>query len=134
MKLLLDTHILLWTLSNSQKLSQTARLLIEDPENEIFYSIVSPWEVEIKHQNHPDRMSADSDAVVRYSDISGFHLLPVKPEHIARTGRLVRKEHVPEHRDPFDRMMIAQAAQEGMLLLTHDERIAEYTEPCILKV
>lgn len=134
MNILLDTHILLWTLSNDPKLSDTAKLLIEDPDNEIYYSVISPWEVEIKHLNHPDRMTADSSVVIRYCRISGFHILPIRPEHISRLGSLVRKEHTPEHRDPFDRMMIAQAAGDGMIFLTHDERISEYTEPCILKV
>ncbi len=72
MKILLDTHILLWTLSNDVKLPDKARKLIENEDNEIYYSIASLWEVEIKHLAHPDVMSVSAKEVAKYCEESGF--------------------------------------------------------------
>ena len=134
MKLLLDTHILLWTLANDRRLSPRARLLIDNPGNDVFYSIVSPWEVQIKHQLHPDRLEIGSEKLEEYCTASGFHRLPVQVEHIHALGSLERQPNAAPHRDPFDRMMICQASVEGMLFLTHDTRLTEYTDPCIMRV
>lgn len=134
MKLLLDTHILLWTIVNDKRLSLRARRLIDDAENGIFYSVVSPWEVQIKHRLHPDKLRIGAKQLVEYCTASGIQCVPVKAEHVYSLDELERQPGVPAHKDPFDRMIICQATAENMLLLTHDDRIAEYTAPCIIPV
>ena len=98
--------------------------------NDIYYSIVSLWEIQIKHMAHPKEMSIDAGEIERYCDESGFHHLPVRRVHVESLARLGEPEGI-RHRDPFDRMLIAQALTDGMLLLTKDSRIAQYDEPCI---
>lgn len=134
MKILLDTHILLWVLADSKQLPAQARLLVEDQENSIYYSIVSPWETEIKHLAHPDKLTFGAEAVERYCKESGFIQLPIKMQHINHLSQLGQVEDALPHKDPFDRIMVCQAAVEGMLFVTHDPKVASYSEPCILKV
>ena len=82
MKLLLDTHILLWTLTNDPKLSAKARKFLENEENEIYFSIISLWEVELKHLAHPDQMTLTAVELIDYCQQSGFQLLSIHESHI----------------------------------------------------
>ena len=134
MKVLLDTHILLWALSNDRRLPERAKRLIEDAENDIFYSIASLWEIEIKHLAHPDAMSVSSKEISEYCQQSGYEKLAIKENHIFAMADLKRDEGVPPHKDPFDRMLICQALAENMMFVTHDSLIPGYREPCILAV
>ena len=134
MKILLDTHILLWTLSNDAKLPEKSKKLIENMENDIYYSIVSLWEVELKRLAHPDTMPVSARQLAKYCEQSGFPMLPVRKEHIFVLDTLKRPQDAPPHKDPFDRMLICQAAAENMLFVTHDSLISGYEEPCILFV
>lgn len=134
MNLLLDTHILLWALSNDTRLPEKAKLLIENAENEIYYSIISPWEVEIKHQAHPDAMPISAEEIVKYCKQSGFMMLPINEKHVFAMANLTRRKDAPPHKDPFDRMLICQATIENMLFVTHDSLIPWYNVPCILAV
>ena len=118
MKLLLDTHILLWWLDANPLLPQGAIGLIRDPENTIFVSAVSLWEIWLKQSlgklrlpaNFLERLAAES-----------FESLPLTA---AQTRRVAEMEWV--HRDPFDRMLVAQAQVENLVLLTADEVLAAY--------
>lgn len=134
MKLLPDTHVLLWTLANDARLPESARRLIEDEENDIYYSIISPWEVEIKRLLHPDQMTVTAEQLVEYCKKSGFYRLLVRESHVLNLGKLHRSKDEPSHKDPFDRMMICQALGEGMLLITHDRLLAGYNESCVMCV
>lgn len=134
MKVLADTHILLWALSNDARLPEKAAKLIENEENEIYYSIVSLWEVEIKRLAHPELMPLGAKQFAEYCEMSGFHRISVKEKHIFALESLKREEKAPPHKDPFDRMLICQASTENMLFVTHDSLIAGYEEPCILTV
>lgn len=134
MKILLDTHILLWTILNAPQLPETARKLIENEENEVYYSIISPWEVEIKHLLHPDQLALSAEELMGYCEESGFYRLPINAAHIMNLHKLHRPEDTPPHRDPFDRMMICQAMEENMLFVTHDKLLADYHEPCVFIV
>ncbi|MBR4703397.1 MAG: type II toxin-antitoxin system VapC family toxin [Oscillospiraceae bacterium] len=134
MKILLDTHILLWALTDDPHLPSKARRLIENPDNTVFYSIVSPWEVEIKRLAHPKEMALGAEELVGYCAESGFHCLPVREEHIFLLGSLQREPLSPPHRDPFDRIMVCQCASDNLLFVTHDALIAGYTDPCIFFV
>ena len=129
MKILLDTHILLWTLTGSKKLSRKAKDLITDPDNEVYISIISPWEVELKHNKHPDRMPIDSSTLLQYCKRADFSYLSIRPHHIAQLSTLDSTIHA----DPFDRLLICQAKSEGMTLITCDNLIAQYNESFILK-
>ena len=134
MKVMLDTHILLWAITDDPKLPIKARKLIENPDNEIFYSIVSPWEVEIKKIAHPAAMPIGAKELVRYCIESGFQRLPIREEHIFLLGSLERAPGTAPHHDPFDRIMICQCMSDDLIFVTHDTLIPGYNEPCIFAV
>ena len=130
MKILLDTHVLLWTLMGSKKLSRKAKDLITDPDNEVYISIISPWEVELKHNKYPDRMPIDSSTLLQFCKHADFSYLSIRPHYIAQLSTLDSTSHA----DPFDRRLICQAKSEGMTLITCDNLIAQYNEDFILKI
>ena len=134
MKILLDTHILVWYFEDNAKLSQKARNLIEDDYNEIYYSLISVLEIEIKHTAHPDRLSLDGEKFISYCQKLGFIQAPLGVEHVLEIKNLIRKETTPPHRDPFDRLMLCQAIVEDMKFMTHDKRIAEYVTTAVCKI
>lgn len=134
MKLLLDTHIVLWALADNAKLPGKARLLIEDEGNDVFFSAASAWEVSIKHAAHPDRMRISGLDFMDYCFRAGFIELPVFGRHVEVLETLRRGEGAGSHNDPFDRIMISQAKVDKMLFLSHDSLIANYEEDCILPV
>ena len=134
MKLLLDTHIVLWALTDDPKLPAIARRLIEDESNDIYVSAASAWEVSIKHAAHPDKMLIDSTAYIGYCIDAGFRQLPISHVHVSVLETLQRPEGSPQHNDPFDRIMLAQAKFEEMLFITRDALMADYNEPCIMTV
>lgn len=134
MKILLDTHILLWALSNDERLPEKARELIENEENEIYYSIISLWEVEIKHLAHPDAMPVSAEEIWEYCEQSGYQKITIKENHIFAMGELKRERDASPHKDPFDRMLICQASVENMIFVTHDSLIPGYNKSCILAV
>lgn len=120
MRLLLDTHVYLWALAGDPKLSPAARILIKDAE-EVYVSSASIWEASIKIGL--GKLDADVDQLVNEIEACGFRELPVRSSHAARVCTL------PDiHRDPFDRMLIAQALCEPLRLLTADRLLAAYTE------
>lgn len=134
MKLLLDTHILIWALADDPKLPQKARELILNESNELYASAVSLWEVTIKHTLHPSELSYSGKDFYDACARAGFELLPVKVEHILVVESLHRNENAPPHKDPFDRLLIAQAKNEDMTFVTHDTLLPGYGEPCIFSV
>ena len=123
MKLLLDTHILIWFFDKDKKLSPTATDLISDPNNEIYFSTLSIFEINWKLKTRPDKIPH-----------GGFKCLSLELNHVLAFESLERKEGKPLHRDPFDNLMLAQAVAEDMTFITHDEHIAEYDCNNILKV
>lgn len=134
MKLLLDTHILLWTLNDDPRLSEDAREWIDREDSEIYYSVISPWETEIKYSLHPEMIRTTGEELIHYSDEAGFRCLPLSQRHIGVLPTLRRKDGTPDHKDSFDRIMIAQAKKDGMLFLTHDRLLSGYEEKCIIIV
>ena len=122
MKLLLDTHTLLWFIAGSASLSAYARSLIEDAANEKFVSIVSIWETAIKVSIGKMSLSAPFDILFPHQlEVNGFDLLPVKVEHTFLVTTLPF-----HHRDPFDRLLIAQAIEEKMTLVSVDNVFDDY--------
>ena len=124
MKLLLDTHLLLWAANEPERLSKNVRALIEDRENDILFSAASLWEVAIKNSRGRKDFQADAGVLRRALLDIGYSELPITGEHAATLERLPLI-----HKDPFDRMLVAQAEYEGVTLLTRDRRISEYPGP-----
>ena len=134
MKVLLDTHIILWALTDSEKLPPKAREIIVDSNNEIYYSLVSVWEVAIKYLTHPDRIPISETKLLDYCKQADYSQIAITENHILKLKTLQRPENAPKHNDPFDRILIAQAKSENMFFLTHDSLIPYYNEPCVLLV
>lgn len=118
MKLLADSCVLVWWLGNPAALSKTAREAIAAPENEVFFSAASVWELGLKIRKGKLRMPGDFPAVLA---ADGFAPLSVTADHAARSLFLP-----PIHEDPFDRLLVAQALAEGLVFVTRDGRIRDY--------
>jgi len=122
--LLLDTHVLLWWLADSPRLSTQVRVLIRDPKLAVWVSAASVWEIAIKKSlgklDAPDDLSG---AIAAYN----FHPLPIEMSHALAAGALPRL-----HEDPFDRMLVAQAKIENLTLVTADQRLAAYEASVLL--
>jgi PIN domain nuclease of toxin-antitoxin system len=123
-RLLLDTHILLWAASEPHRLPAEARELLSDPANALAYSSASLWEVAIKAGLGRADFRADAALLRRGLLDNGYEELPVTGVHAAAVAGLP-----PLHRDPFDRMLVAQALTEGLLLVTADPAVAAYPGP-----
>ena len=141
MKLLLDTHIALWAVTDSPKLGPVARELILAPENTIHVSTATLWEIAIKYALNKGRtggaggvpghgdMPVSSVRAAELFTLSGYQPLPIEWAHTEAVSALPT---VKTHADPFDRMLIAQARAEAMLLLTRDAAVADYGVPVML--
>lgn len=126
MNLLLDTHVALWAITDHPGLSLNARILIESPKTSVWISVVSLWEIAIKHALNRGGMPISSQEAALYFRESGYQLLSIETEHV------IAVEELPlHHRDPFDRMLVAQALIEPMRLLTHDSAMARYSDTII---
>ena len=134
MRILLDTHILLWALENNPKLPERAYQLISDETNELFFSTASVWEITIKHLAKPDKMLISGEDLAHLCEQAGYNALPILNQHVFQLNTLKRPENAPPHHDPFDRMMIAQAKAEKIIFMTHDALLPDYSENCILYV
>ena len=134
MNLLLDTHIAIWALNDDSALSEKARKLILDPDNTIYYSAVSVWEVLLKHARRPDNIPFDETDFSEGCREAGFLPLGLSDKHILTVRTLSRPEGAKEHKDPFDRLLLAQAKAENLFFLTHDELIPGYGEKRVIPV
>ena len=134
MNLLLDTHVLIWALNDDPQLSEKARGMILDPDNAVYYSVVSIWETSIKHTSHPEDLEFSGKELSGFCQEAGFLPLEMKDKHVYALETITRPEKAPRHNDPFDRMLVAQAKAENMTLLTHDSLIPYYEEKCIISV
>lgn len=124
MKVLLDTHLLLWTAGQSRRLSAKARNLINNPENELLFSPASLWEVAIKRGLGRKDFQVDSRLLRRGLLDNGYTELPIISYHVVAIESLP-----PIHKDPFDRILVAQATVEGITLLTTDSLVGQYPGP-----
>ena len=134
MNLLLDTHILIWTLNDDPRLSKKAKNLILDRNNTVYYSVISIWEISIKHANHPEHIEFSGKDLSGFCEQAGFLPVDLCDEHVAALETIIRADGAPPHHDPFDRMLIAQAKTENMAFLTHDALLPYYQEKCIIPV
>ena len=134
MNLLLDTHLLIWALNEDPRLPEKAKEMLLDPDNAVYYSAVSIWEIAIKHANHPDNVTFTGKELSQYCQEAGYLPVEMRDKHVYALETLSRAEGAPPHRDPFDRMLIAQAKAENLSFLTHDSLLPYYEEPCIILV
>ena len=134
MRILCDTHILIWYLSADERLSEKAHSLLGDERNTVYFSLVSVWEVAIKHGRKPDKLTLSPKDFVRYCEEQDFIEYPLYERHIFTLDTLSRPETAPEHHDPFDRLLLSQAKADGLTFLTHDTLIPYYNEPCVMSV
>lgn len=127
MRLLLDTHVAIWAVAASRKLSQATKALIEDAHSDVYVSICSLWEIAIK--STPGRSSLAPiplpDAIMLFEN-AGFSLLEIKTEHLLQVANLP-----PIHGDPFDRLLVAQALCEPLRLVTSDKTLVAYSDTII---
>jgi PIN domain nuclease of toxin-antitoxin system len=124
MRVLLDTELLLWAASEPKRLPAAIRRIIEDPHNQPVFSAASLWEVSIKSGLGRADFRADARVLRRGLLDNGYEELAITDEHAVAIGNLP-----PIHNDPFDRMLVAQSATEGILLLTADPIVARYPGP-----
>jgi len=124
MKLLLDTHLLLWAAGKPRRLSKQARTLIDNPDNELLFSAASLWEVAIKRGLGREDFKVDARLLRRGLLDNGYSELPIISDHVVATESLP-----PIHKDPFDRILVAQATVEGVTLLTLDSLVSQYPGP-----
>ncbi|MEO7010031.1 MAG: type II toxin-antitoxin system VapC family toxin [Caldimonas sp.] len=124
MKLLLDTHVLLWALGDVKRLSLNVRRQIEDPDNDVLFSAVSIWEIAIKSSQGRSDFSIDPRVIDREARVAGFAELPISAGHALAVQGLPS-----HHRDPFDRLLIAQALTEPAWLYTSDKLLVRYEGP-----
>jgi PIN domain nuclease of toxin-antitoxin system len=123
MRILLDTHVLVWAIAASDRLDAETVQTISDAANEVLFSAASIWEVAIKYQLGRPDFSYEPDQIVRAAGRIGFIELPVRAATAAVVATLP-----PLHRDPFDRLLIAQTITEPAILYTADARLAAYSD------
>ncbi|MEA2727694.1 MAG: hypothetical protein QOF70_2169 [Acetobacteraceae bacterium] len=122
MKLLLDTHALLWVRGEPERLKADTRRVLADDDNAVFVSVVSLWEIVVKCRI--GKLQADIATIIaRMAPESKIQLLGIKPQHLIALNSLPFRE---QHRDPFDHLIIAQAISEGMTLVTQDQNAPLY--------
>jgi len=123
-KLLLDTHLLIWAAMFPERLSEAARALVNDPRNELLFSALSIWEVAIKSVLRRESFQVDPRLLLRGLLDNGYTELPVTSRQAVNIDALPLL-----HKDPFDRLLLAQAISEGIILLTADAQLAQYPGP-----
>lgn len=131
MRLLLDTHLLLWATYSAGRLPPRARAMLLDPDHSFAVSVASIWEIAIKRARNrgaPGDMPVPADEALELAEAAGFTMLPVLPAHAVAVERLT----LIDHADPFDRLLVAQAMTEPMHLLTHDRKLAAYGDHILL--
>jgi PIN domain nuclease of toxin-antitoxin system len=120
-KLLLDTHLLIWAAADHPSLPDEARTAIEDADNTLYFSVASIWEIVIKSALGRDDFQVDARVLRRNLLDAGYEELSIEAQHAFQVAALP-----PLHKDPFDRLLVGQAMAEGIVLLTHDDQIKQY--------
>jgi PIN domain nuclease of toxin-antitoxin system len=122
-KVILDTHVLLWAAGRPEKLSESARDLLSSPQNSLFFSPANIWEIVIKSELGREDFKVDPRRLRKMLLLHGYSELPITSDHVLAVQALP-----PLHKDPFDRILLAQARSEGMQLATVDPVLHQYKE------
>ena len=129
MNILIDTHIALWSLYDSDRLSEKSISLLKDYTNTIYYSLASAWEIQIK--NSIGKLPMSAEEFIRDCDDMGFMALTIRKEHVIELANIPYLD--TNHKNPFDRMIISQAMTDKLMLLTEDRKILQYSYQFILR-
>lgn len=126
MNILLDTHAVIWFITDDRKLPLASKKLIEDSKNNCYVSVATYWEMSIKHSLDRLNLQNPLERIFEIIEESGFELLPITSSHILTVSKLAF-----HHRDPFDRMIIGQAINEGMKIMSKDAQFENYSTEVI---
>ena len=122
MKILLDTHVLIWALEDSPRLPLAIRNAIIDENNQIYVSAISLWEIAIKHKNKPQQMPYSATQIRDYAMRAGYIFLSLNLDSVS----LYDKIDLSAHKDPFDQMLVCLSAAHNMRLIKHDEKLKSF--------
>ena len=122
MKLLLDTHVVIWALEDAPNLPLKIREMIMDENNEIYVSVISLWEIAIKHKKRPDLLPLSAEEIRYFCQRSGYIFLSLNLDAISSYENI----DITKHYDPFDQILVAQSAAHSMRLLTHDDKMKKF--------
>lgn len=133
MKILLDTHVIIWAITDDPRLPEKIKGLISDPENIIFFSTASLWEIAVKNLKTPDKCPYHEKEIMEYCNQAGYVPLNIQPSHVlgVRNLQIMEGRYIGNY-DPFDRILISQAKEEQCIILSHDSAFLNYNEKCIL--
>ena len=126
MKILLDTHVAIWSIIDTDKLPQDLLNEIENYDNEVYVSMVSVWEVALKSAKSNEKIPLDEKKFIEKKKKMDFNILPIKTRHIMNLRKLIVKDENINHKDPFDRMLLSQTDVEDMMFYTKDKALANY--------
>lgn len=132
MNILLDTHYVLWSLFDSNYLNNDVIEMIEDLNNDIYVSSASIWEISNKHLKKPEAMPISGYELYKECLNNDYLILPIQAKVIEEYDNLKLKDNATINKDPFDRMLVAQAKHYNYTLLTHDHCMEYYLEKCIM--
>jgi len=132
--ILLDTHIAVWAITDDPRLSNKAREIILDPDNSLYLSAVSTLEVNNKRKSKKNNLEFTTDEFIESCEGAGYIQLPLQSKHLSAENTLKWGGEGEEHKDPYDRLLLAQAKAENLRLMTHDKMICLFDEKCILEV
>ena len=122
MKILLDTHVLIWALEDSPRLPLNVREAIIDENNQIYVSTLSLWEIAIKHKNKPESMPFSAEQIKNFAMRAGYIFISLSLDALT----IYDKNDLSEHKDPFDQMLVCQSAAHNLRLFTHDSNLKEF--------
>lgn len=125
MRYLLDTHVILWALIDDKRIPKDIKEKLLNSNNQVYYSTVSPWEVEIKHQEQKN-FTLSAKQFCFLCDQNDILNLPIKNDHVIKLNDIIKANKKIKHNDPFDKMLLAQSLQENMTLITHDKKLMVY--------
>lgn len=125
MKYLLDTHVILWILIDDGRVPKDIKEKLLNSNNQVYYSTVSPWEVEIKHQKQKN-FTLSAKQFCFLCDQNDILNMPIKNDYVIKLKDIVNTDKKLKYNDPFDKMLLAQSLQENMTLITHDKKLMAY--------
>ena len=118
----------MWALIDDFHLPENIKDIIIKPNNMIFYSTISPWETEFKHWKKPDEIMISGKQLTNLCEQAGFINIPVNNNHVNQLDKIRPIDETIKHNDPFDKMLLAQAISENMILITHDRKFNNYSD------
>lgn len=134
MNILLDTHIIIWAITDDRRLTEKARDLLLDPGNNLYYSSASVFEVDMKTKSRKNNLEFTTEDFVEMCHDAGYIPSPLKETHLIAANKLIWEGKGEQHKEPFDRILLAQAITENMRLMTSDEKIPNFKQNCVIKV